>query len=203
VATAVHDGELVVFPTETVYGVAARADVPEATARLFAVKRRRQELALPVLGADSADVIGLGELSPLARALAARFWPGPLTLVVRRNGRSSDWRLGARSDSIGIRVPHHAAARAILRRTGPIAVTSANRSGLPPAATREALVEALGSDVAVYVVAAEPLDPEANPPSTVVDVTTERPRVLRRGALPLAALAQAADEAGVGGDWIN
>jgi tRNA threonylcarbamoyl adenosine modification protein (Sua5/YciO/YrdC/YwlC family) len=179
-------GRLVVLPTDTVYGVAAVASNPAAVAALLAAKGRGRNLPPPVLMADAAELEGLAaEPGPEARALAEAFWPGALTLVVRSNP-ALRWDLGDRDGTIALRVPDAEVARAVLGEAGPLAVSSANLSGEPPALTAQAAADQLGANVAVY------LDAGPAPggvPSTVVDATVSPPRVLRRGALGLADLA--------------
>lgn len=179
-AEALARGGLVVVPTDTVYGVAARPDLPEATARVFTAKGRPRDLTLPVLAAD-AEAAGLaGNLDERALSLAGRFWPGPLTLVVPRTERSAPWDLGEDRNTIGLRVPDHRWTRALLAETGPLAVTSANRSGEPTPPDCDGVRAALGPAVEVYVCD----DPRpAGPPSTVLDLTGPEPLVLRQGAL--------------------
>lgn len=187
---ALARGGVVVVPTDTVYGVAARPDIAEATARLFEVKDRPRGLTLPVLVADRAAAERAGMLELPARRLAERFWPGPLTLVVPRTPASAGWDLGEDRETIGLRIPDHDRTRALLADSGPLAVTSANRSGEPTPPDCEGVRAALGEAVEVYVCD----DPRpAGPPSTVLDMTGPEPRVLREGALDrrtlLAALA--------------
>jgi L-threonylcarbamoyladenylate synthase len=177
---ALARGELVVVPTDTVYGVAARPDLPEATARVFAAKGRPRDLTLPVLAAD-AEAAGLaGVLDERALSLALRFWPGPLTLVVPRTETSTPWDLGEGRDTVGLRVPDHRRTRALLTETGPLAVTSANRSGEPTPPDCDGVRAALGDAVEFYLCD----DPRpTGPPSTVLDLTGPEPRILRQGAL--------------------
>ena len=177
---ALARGELVVLPTDTVYGVAARPDLPGATDRLFAAKGRPRELTLPVLIGEPRDADRLGAIDDRCRRLIERFWPGPLTLVVLRAEASVPWDLGADRQTIGLRVPDHDGTRTLLGETGPLAVTSANRSGQPTPSDCEGVRAALGDSVAVYVCD----DPRpAGPPSTVVDATGPELTVLREGAL--------------------
>lgn len=182
-AQAVAEGSVVVFPTETVYGIAARPDLSTATRRLFAVKRRPAALNLPVLVSDPAAAWQLSVATPEARRLADRFWPGPLTLVLRRTRESSRWDLGQHTDTIAVRVPAHPVAQRLLVAAGPLAVTSANQSGAPPIDDPEALVETFGGDVAVFLV----LGPGATRPSgiasTVMDLTGGEAMVTRKGAI--------------------
>jgi L-threonylcarbamoyladenylate synthase len=188
-ARAALRGELIVLPTETVYGIGTRPDDPAATVRLFEAKRRPTDLELPVLAPslDAAEQVGAFEAA--ARNLARRFWPGPLTIVVPRTGRSDGWALGGDPDTIGLRVPAHPMALALLTRTGPLAVTSANRSGEPTPGTWEEIREVFGTAVVEYLRGDGPL---AGHPSTVVAVAGEEIRVLRPGSLAPSEIAAAA-----------
>ena len=177
---ALHKGELVVLPTDTVYGVAARPDLSEATARLFEAKGRPRDLNLPVLVPDPGVAARVGLLDDRALRLADAFWPGGLTVVVRRTEDARRWDLGEERETVGVRVPDHPVTGDILREAGPLAVTSANRSGEPTASTCHGVRAALGETVAVYV--CDDTRPPG-PPSTVIDLTGRDPRVLRQGVL--------------------
>ncbi|HEX9411578.1 MAG TPA: L-threonylcarbamoyladenylate synthase [Actinomycetota bacterium] len=183
-ARALAQGLLVVLPTETVYGIACRPDEPSATGRVFGAKRRPHGLNLPVLAADAEAAWELVGSDDRATRLAAAFWPGPLTMVLPRSGRSRPWELGERRDSIALRVPDLPLASSLLRRVGPMAVTSANLSGQPPLSDRDELVATLGDAVAVYLVLVPGIASPHGNPSTVVDLTGEEVRVLRPGPLP-------------------
>jgi L-threonylcarbamoyladenylate synthase len=193
-AEAIGEGHLVVLPTETVFGIACRPDDPVATAHLFETKRRPAGLTLPVLAPDAASAWRLGVRSPAASSLADAFWPGPLTMVLLRTEASAGWDLGERADTIGLRVPDHPLARALMRKTGPLAATSANLSGRPPIADPAELAETFGDRVAVYLVPAPGRGPEGAP-STVVDVTGDELVVLREGAIDAARLREKAGPA--------
>jgi tRNA threonylcarbamoyl adenosine modification protein (Sua5/YciO/YrdC/YwlC family) len=190
-ATAVGAGLAVVFPTDTVYGLATRPDVPDATKRLFEAKRRPAGLSLPVLSSSADQAFSVAERTEAAAALAARFWPGPLTLVLRRSSLSGAWYLGEREDSVGVRVPDHPISEALLRATGPLATTSANISGHPPLLDQQALLEAFGESVAVYLMLPPGDRPPGQPASTVVDLTGPVPLVVRPGPIDLAELRAA------------
>jgi L-threonylcarbamoyladenylate synthase len=177
---AARRGALVVFPTDTVYGVGTRPDDPAATRLLFTAKARPRDLTLPVLAASAAEARAIARFDERADRLAAACWPGALTLVLPRTPRSERWDLGADAASIGVRVPAHPLALALLAAAGPLAVTSANRSGRPPATTCDELVEALGDDVAVYLCEDEPRTGSA---STVVSLLGATLEVLRAGAM--------------------
>ena len=184
-AAAARRGALIVIPTDTVYGIATRPDVPEATDRLFAAKGRPAGLALPVLVASAGAARGLAVFDERAGLIASELWPGALTLVLRRAPASRSWALGGDGATIGIRVPRHPLAVAVLSQGGPLAVTSANRSGEPPACSCAELERTFGDLVEVYLCQGEDLSGEA---STVVDLTTPEPRVLRRGGVDPRAL---------------
>lgn len=174
-------GRLVVFPTDTVYGVGAFGLREAAVARLFDAKLRERDKAIPLLLSDASDVESVGEaITPLARALMARYWPGGLTLVVRaRPGLPPS--LTAGGPTVAVRVPDHPLPRALARGLGaPLAATSANLSGQPPATTAQQAALALADRVALI------LDGGPSPvgvASSVIDVTTDPPRILRAGAL--------------------
>jgi L-threonylcarbamoyladenylate synthase len=169
-----------VFPTETVFGVAARPDVPDATGRLFEAKRRPRGLTLPVLAADGVSAWSVGAVSRVARRLGARFWPGALTLVLPRTDRSAPWDLGEDEETVGVRVPDHPTAGELLARAGPLAATSANRSGEPTPGDCDGVRRALGNAVDVYLCGGPP---PAGTASTVVAVRDGEWSVLRPGAI--------------------
>ena len=174
---AARRGELVVFPTDTVYGIAARPDDPAATARVFEAKQRPSGLTLPVLLGSIDEARAVARRDDRAERLAAARWPGALTIVVPRGPRSRDWDLGGDPASIGVRIPDHRLARAVLE-VGPLAATSANRSGEAPATTCEELHEVFGDAVAVYLCDERPLVGRA---STVVSLLGPAPVIVRAG----------------------
>ena len=184
---ALARGELVVLPTDTVHGIAADAFDADAVARLLAAKGRGRAMPPPVLVSDARVLDGLATgVPPTARALAEAFWPGGLTLVCRAQP-SLRWDLGDTGGTVAVRVPDHELARELLRATGPLAVSSANLTGHPAATTAAEAEAQLGAAVAAYLDDGQPARTDA-PPSTIVDATGERLRVLRRGAVPTAAL---------------
>jgi tRNA threonylcarbamoyl adenosine modification protein (Sua5/YciO/YrdC/YwlC family) len=191
-ARAASAGELVVLPTDTVYGLAARPDDAAATARLFEAKGRPTELELPVLVATPSAARAIARVDVRAEALMVRFWAGPLTIVLPRAAASRSWRLGGDEGTIGVRMPHHPLALAVLARTGPLAVTSANRSGQPTPATCDGVADVFGASVSVYLCDERPLEGAA---STVVDLATDEVRVLRHGGVDEADLRAALTEA--------
>jgi len=184
-AAALSRGELVLLPTDTVYGVAADAFTPEAVARLLAAKNRGRHMPVPVLVPEASTLAGLVTVVPPdAHALAREFWPGGLTLVMEHTPTLS-WDLGESEGTVAVRLPDDDVARELLRRTGPLAVSSANRSGRPAATTAEQAEYQLGEHVAVIL---DDGPREVGAPSTIVDCTGERPRVLRVGAVEVDAL---------------
>ena len=186
---ALGRGELVVLPTDTVYGLAADAFAPEAVAALLAAKGRGRQMPPPVLVGDVLTLDGLcTDVPDGVRALVQAFWPGGLTVICRAQP-SLAWDLGETRGTVAVRMPDHPAALALLRRTGPLAVSSANLTGRPAALTAVEAREQLGDAVRVY------LDGGAAPggvASTIVDATSGELRVVRAGAIDRAALAAVA-----------
>lgn len=191
VGLAIQRGRLVVFPTDTVYGLAADAFDPDAVARLLTAKGRGREMPPPVLVSTATTLDALATRVPdYARTLVAAFWPGPLTLVCHQQ-TSLRWDLGDTRGTVAIRMPDHELAREILDRTGPLAVSSANLTGRPAATDADQAMEMLGDRVAVVVDGGP--TPGATP-STIVDATGDRPRLLRLGALSVERLDRALAE---------
>jgi tRNA threonylcarbamoyl adenosine modification protein (Sua5/YciO/YrdC/YwlC family) len=193
-ALAVQRGQLVVLPTDTVYGVGADAFDPAAVRRLLAAKGRGREMPPPVLvsAATTLDALAVGVPS-YARALIEELWPGPLTLVCRQQP-SLQWDLGDTRGTVAVRMPDHEVALELLSRTGPLAVSSANRSGLPAAQDADSAEAMLGTSVRII------LDSGPTPgaePSTIVDVTGSQGRVLRIGAVTLERLNEIVAPLGV------
>lgn len=180
-------GGLVVLPTDTVYGIAADAFTPPAVQALLDAKGRGRQMPPPVLIPDVRTLDGLATDVPAgARALAEAFWPGGLTLIVRAQP-SLAWDLGETRGTVALRVPDHETALALLRRTGPLAVSSANTTGSPAAVTAQAALDQLGESVAVYLDAG---DAPGQVASTIVDCTTDTLRLVRAGALSLEQLCE-------------
>ena len=192
-ALAVQQGELVVLPTDTVYGIGADAFDPVAVRELLAAKGRGREMPPPVLVSAATTLDALAVRVPdYARALVDAFWPGPLTLVCHQQS-SLQWDLGDTRGTVAVRMPDHEVALALLERTGPLAVSSANKTGMPAATDADQAIEMLGEEVAVVVDAGESPGGRA---STIVDVTSDQGRVLRRGALSLEQLNEVLEPLG-------
>ena len=190
-ATAITQGELVLLPTDTVYGVAADAFTPAAVTGLLAAKNRGRTMPVPVLIGEASTLSGLvAKLPPVAHQLAEAFWPGGLTLVLE-HAPSLAWDLGDAEGTVAVRLPDDDIARDLLRRTGPLAVSSANRSGRAAATTAAQAVEQLGSHAAVVL---DGGPRQGSAASTIVDCTRPVPHVLRVGALPLERLREVVPE---------
>jgi tRNA threonylcarbamoyl adenosine modification protein (Sua5/YciO/YrdC/YwlC family) len=184
---AVRRGELVVLPTDTVYGLGTDAFSPDAVRGLLTAKGRGRDMPVPVLVGSPRTLDGIAtRLSSSARDLVEAFWPGGLTVVAAVQP-SLQWDLGETGGTVAVRMPLHPVALELLRATGPMAVSSANRSGQPPATTCDDAVEQLGESVSVYLDGGPSGDPV---PSTIVDVTGEVPRLLRLGAVTAEALRE-------------
>ena len=184
-ALAVQRGKLVALPTDTVYGVGADAFSPPAVSALLSAKGRGREMPPPVLvsAATTLDALAVG-VPTYARELVKRLWPGPLTLVCRQQS-SLQWDLGDTRGTVAVRMPDHEAALELLARTGPLAVSSANRSGMPAATDADAVEEMLGDRVEVLL---DGGPTKGDLPSTIVDATGEVGRLLRAGAVRLEDL---------------
>jgi L-threonylcarbamoyladenylate synthase len=177
---SVASGELVVLPTDTVYGLGADAFDAVAVADLLRVKGRGRDTPVPVLVGSWSTIDGLVTVvDSRTRDLIEAFWPGGLTLVVR-HAPSLTWDLGDANGTVAVRMPLHPVAIELLEKTGPMAVSSANRHGQPPAQTALEARAQLGEDVAVYL---EDGQVTGGIASTIVDVTSSRPRILRVGAV--------------------
>ncbi|WP_370618582.1 L-threonylcarbamoyladenylate synthase [Mumia sp. Pv 4-285] len=184
---ALRDGALVVMPTDTVYGIAADAFEPTAVAALLSAKGRGRHMPPPVLVASNTTLDALAaRVEPYVHTLTDALWPGPLTVICRQQ-ESLVWDLGETRGTVAIRMPADETALDLLRRTGPLAVSSANLTGHPAATTIEEAEEQLGDSVAVYL--------DGGPagsglPSTIVDCTGERPRIVRTGAITATRIAE-------------
>jgi L-threonylcarbamoyladenylate synthase len=178
--------DCVVLPTDTVYGIGADAFSPQAVAVLLAAKGRGRTMPPPVLIGAPQVMDGLAiDVPQGARDLAEAFWPGALTLILTAQP-SLTWDLGETRGTVALRVPNDQVARELLQEFGPMAVSSANRTGMPAATTAEAAREMLGDTVAVYL---DDGERNLSAPSTIVDCTVTPFRVVRSGDLSHAELA--------------
>jgi tRNA threonylcarbamoyl adenosine modification protein (Sua5/YciO/YrdC/YwlC family) len=182
---AIKSGELVVLPTDTVYGIGADAFTPHAITALHNARSAERRVPPPVLVGSRHTLDGLVySLPKAARELADAFWPGALTIMVEHSP-SLQWDLGDTGGVVGVRMPLHPVALEVLREVGPMAVTAANKIGRPAPTTAEEAREQLEYSVRIYLEAGAAVDPA---PSTIVDVTGDVPRVLREGAVPFEKL---------------
>lgn len=180
---ALRAGEAILVPTDTLYGLAALPMVPGAVDRLFALKARPADMPIAVLVADLGQVEALAEVSGAARRLVDAFWPGPLTMVLPRKA-GVDLPLGAPHETIGVRWPDHPVIAALASEVGPLATTSANRTGEPTPVDAGAAAAALTGSVGAVLDGG----PCAGTASTVVDLTGPEIRILRVGAITEAQL---------------
>lgn len=184
-------GGVIAFPTDTVYGIGAHGLIGEAVERLYAIKERPNDKSIPLLLASADDVLlAAREVPPAARALMRRYWPGALTIVLRKQPHLPDAVSG--TDTVAVRVPDHPVVRALIRALGaPLAATSANKSGRPELLDAEAIAEQLGAGLEL-ILDGGPL--HGGVPSTVMDATVEPVRVLRAGAISADQIRRAIQE---------
>jgi tRNA threonylcarbamoyl adenosine modification protein (Sua5/YciO/YrdC/YwlC family) len=183
--SALREGDLVVLPTDTVYGIGADAFTPAAVRAMLAAKGRGRHMPSPVLVGTARAASALVEsLGAFGQDLIDEFWPGALTLVFRASPTLL-WDLGDTKGTVALRMPLHPVALEVLKQTGPLAVSSANRTGQPPAMTAHEAERQLGEAVSVYLDAGSSMD---SVPSTILDLTGSIPRVLREGAIPVDRL---------------
>jgi tRNA threonylcarbamoyl adenosine modification protein (Sua5/YciO/YrdC/YwlC family) len=179
-AQAARRGELVVLPTDTVYGIGTDAFAPDGVAALLAAKGRGRDMPVPVLVGSPRTISGLAfGLPSAAHQLVEAFWPGALTIVVRQ-APSLVWDLGDSNGTVALRMPLHPVAIELLVSVGPMAVSSANRTGQLPATTADEALAQLNDSVAVYLDGGPSGDPV---PSSIVDLTGQVPLLLRAGAV--------------------
>ena len=187
-AATIRAHGVVALPTDTMYGLAVDPRHADSVDRVFAVKKRSADFALPLVAADLAQTqAALGPLSPLARMLADCFWPGPLTLIVPSPG---DLATGVTAglQTVGVRVPAHEVPRAVCRAVGwPITATSANVSGEPALDDPERVAAVFDKVIDLLLDAGRT---EGGPPSTIVDTSGDEPRMVRAGAIPWEAIVK-------------
>jgi L-threonylcarbamoyladenylate synthase len=189
-AERLRAGAVIAFPTDTLYGVGARAADPAAVARLYEVKRRPSGQPMVSLVNDRAQVERFAVVSPAAADLMERFWPGPLTLVLPARPPTD-------GSTIAVRAPDHEVALALLTALGePIASSSANPAGQPPPVDADQVIAGLGDELDL-VLDGGPC--RIGQPSTILDLTGATPRILRQGAIPAAALIPSPSGGGQGG----
>lgn len=187
-----RDSGLVCYPTDTVYGIGAAASDDAAVRRLFAAKGRSLDKPLPLLLADALDAGRLAEVTPLAEKLVARFWPGALTIVMRKAPSHASLAL-AGVDTVALRVPDHGLVRAIVRTLGePITGTSANRAGAPAPVSAKEVASQMGGTVDL-IIDGGPCP--AGVESTIIDITQDNPEILRVGAVNKEEIEEALAEA--------
>ena len=187
-----RSGGLVCYPTDTVYGIGAAAGDDGAVRRLFAVKGRPPSKAVPLLLSESGDAAQVAEVTPLAKTLATHFWPGALTIVMRKaDGYRSVALAGA--DTVALRVPDDSLVRGIVRGLGePITGTSANRAGAPAPVSAAEVALQMGEMVDLIIDGGRS---RARVESTVIDITGEGPEILREGAVSREEVAEAIGQA--------
>lgn len=185
-AEALRSGALVAFPTDTVYGLGADARQMEAVGRLYTVKGRISAKAIPVLVGDAADLDRVAaNVTEKAARLAEAFWPGPLTIIFPRHPDLPQDLSGL--DTVGVRIPDHEIARSVLRKTGPLAVTSANRSGAGELCSAHAVMTELAGRIPWIVDGGET---PGGTPSTVVDLSRGTLAILRAGPITEEDISQ-------------
>lgn len=183
-----RDGGLVCYPTDTVYGIGAAAGDDAAVRRLFAVKGRSPDKPLPLLLADFSDAARVAEVTPLAKALAGRFWPGALTIVMRKAVSYRSLAL-AGGDTVALRVPDHGLVRRIVRALGePITGTSANRTGTRVSISAAEVAFQMGEMVELIIDGGQS---RTRLESTVIDITHDKPEIVRDGAISRGEVEEA------------
>ncbi len=187
-----RSGGLVCYPTDTVYGIGAAAGDDGAVRRLFAVKGRPPGKAVPLLLAESGDAARVAEVTPLAKTLATHFWPGPLTIVMRKAESYQSVAL-AGADTVALRVPDDSLVQGIVRGLGePMTGTSANRAGAPAPVSAAEVALQMGEMVDLIIDGGRS---RARVESTVIDITGEGPEILREGVVRKEEVEEAIGQA--------
>lgn len=185
-AEAVRNGDVVVMPTDTVYGIGADAFNNAAVEKLLATKRRGPDMPVPVLVGSWTTIQGLtAEFSDTAKTLVEAFWPGGLSIIVPE-APSLPWNLGDTRGTVLLRMPNQPLALELLQEVGPMAVSSANLSGHPPALKIHEARQQFGGAVPVYLDGGQA---QIGEPSTIIDISSGRPVILREGALAAERIA--------------
>ena len=182
---AIKAGGVIAIPTDTVYGLACDPANAAAVSRIYAIKRRPDRLELTILAASAADIEEDVDLNPAAQTLAAACWPGPLSIICAL--RSRRWAVPRDGTTLSVRVPDHPITLELLRRTGPLATTSANRHGQPPCLRAAEVHDVFSTSVVVF-----DRGPANGQPSTVVSLVGEV-QCLREGAVPMTEIAALLD----------
>ena len=186
-ADAVRAGRCVVLPTDTVYGIGCDAFNNDAVETLLATKRRGPDMPVPVLVGSWVTIQGLvREFTETAKTLVEAFWPGGLSIVVPE-APSLPWNLGDTRGTVLLRMPNQPLALELLQETGPMAVSSANISGNPPATTATEARQQFGDEVPIYL---DGGTAEIGEPSTIIDISGPVPRILREGAISAERIGQ-------------
>jgi tRNA threonylcarbamoyl adenosine modification protein (Sua5/YciO/YrdC/YwlC family) len=180
---ALRSGEVIVIPTDTVYGLACLPNIAAAVAKIFALKGRSAEKALPVLGHSAQALADVAEFDDRAVELALRFWPGPLTLVLPRAEGFTSYLGEDAGDSVAVRVPQNEVSLELLRASGPLAVTSANVSGEPPAGSADEAADIFGGEVSTFLDGGQGRGVPSTIASLIGDLT-----ILREGAITRAEI---------------
>lgn len=188
----IRSGGVVAIPTDTLYGLAADPFNPKAVDRVFAAKGRAEVQAVALVAADAAQILArLGPLTPMARRLADRFWPGPLTILMAAPEALAS-RVSAGTGMVGVRVPDHRVTRELCRlASSPLVATSANKSGKPPSNDPEEVAAALGESIDLLVDSGAT---RGGAPSTIVDANGASLRLIREGAISLERIEQCLHE---------
>jgi L-threonylcarbamoyladenylate synthase len=187
-AEAIKDGKLIVLPTDTVYGIGADAFTADAVQDLLDAKGRGRDVPPPVLVGDPSVLLGLAvDVPEYAERLTEEFWPGPLTLILRSQP-SLTWDLGETRGTVALRMPDDETALELLRTTGPLAVSSANRHGKDAALSVMDAATQLGDRVEVYL---DGGPARIGTSSTIIDTTVEPPEIVREGALTAEQIVEA------------
>lgn len=190
-ADRIRSGEVVLYPTDTLYGLGADALSDEAVAKIYAIKGREEGKPIHAIVADLDMVARYGEVDEVARILAKRFLPGPLTLILKKK-TGIETGIGKGIDTIGIRIPDNNFCKELVDRFGgPITTTSANPSGIMPARTVAAILDQFEDRADMIALSIDAGELPARAPSTVVDLSGERPVILREGAIPSSDIWEA------------
>ncbi len=187
-AEILRAGKVIIYPTDTLYGLGADALSDDAVATIYAIKGREEGKPVHCIVADMVMAAEYAEADDIARRLAARFFPGPLTLVLKKR-KGIETGIARGIGTIGIRVPDHPFCLALARAFGgPVTTTSANKSGEAPERSVEKVLAQLGDPAGLIALTIDEGELPERLPSTVVDVSGDRPLILREGAIPVSEI---------------